>query len=150
MAASTDSERIRVLEDIEAIKKLKVKYWHCIDRKLWDELATCFAEDGVLVAQEQNIDIRGGNAISNMLKERLEKSSILTIHQGHNPNIEIATDTTAKGTWTLQDYARDSEIKRGTRGWALYEDEYVKEDGKWKIKRTQVSRIHTERFKWDS
>ena len=49
MAESTDLEaRIRVLEDIEAIKKLKSKYFRCIDKKLWDELGECFSESAVL------------------------------------------------------------------------------------------------------
>ena len=34
----TDLEkRVRVLEDVEAIKKVKAKYWYCLERKLWDE-----------------------------------------------------------------------------------------------------------------
>ena len=38
--------RIRALEDIEAIKRLKHKYFRCIDKGLWDEIGNCFAEDG--------------------------------------------------------------------------------------------------------
>ncbi len=31
--------RIRRLEDIGAIERLKYRYWRCLDLKLWDELA---------------------------------------------------------------------------------------------------------------
>jgi len=37
--------RIRRLEDIEAIRRLKYKYFRCLDSKLWDEFAECFTED---------------------------------------------------------------------------------------------------------
>ncbi|MBW1687665.1 MAG: nuclear transport factor 2 family protein, partial [Deltaproteobacteria bacterium] len=40
--------RIQRLEDIEAIRKLKINYWNSVDNKLWDELASCFAEESVL------------------------------------------------------------------------------------------------------
>ena len=42
----TDLEkRIRRLEDREAIKELKARYWYCIERKLWNELPDLFTED---------------------------------------------------------------------------------------------------------
>ena len=37
--------RIRVLEDIEAIRKLKFNYWWCIDNKRWNDLSVCLTED---------------------------------------------------------------------------------------------------------
>ena len=37
--------RVRVLEDIEAIKNAMARYWRCLDDKLWDELPDCFTED---------------------------------------------------------------------------------------------------------
>jgi hypothetical protein len=37
--------RIKRLEDIEAIKRLRHKYFRCLDGKLWDQMEDCFAED---------------------------------------------------------------------------------------------------------
>jgi len=48
MAKLSDHEAIRILVDIEAIKKLKAKYWRCVDNKLWDELTEVFTEDATL------------------------------------------------------------------------------------------------------
>ncbi|MBN2099971.1 MAG: nuclear transport factor 2 family protein, partial [Dehalococcoidia bacterium] len=46
MNPSGDIEaRVRRLEDIEAIKKLKARYWRCVDRKLWAEMAEVFTEE---------------------------------------------------------------------------------------------------------
>ena len=38
-------KRIQALEDIEAIKRLKYKYWRCLDTKSWDEMEECFVDD---------------------------------------------------------------------------------------------------------
>jgi bile-acid 7alpha-dehydratase len=37
--------RVRRLEDIEAIRRLRNKYFRCLDGRLWDEMAECFADD---------------------------------------------------------------------------------------------------------
>ena len=37
--------RIRILEDIEEIKKLKSTYVYLLDERDWDAVLTCFAED---------------------------------------------------------------------------------------------------------
>ena len=59
MAELADLEtQIRVLGDIEAIKKLKAKYWRCIDKKLWDELEDCFVEDAV-ADYRKNLNFQG-------------------------------------------------------------------------------------------
>ena len=36
--------RIQILEDIEAIRQLKAKYWRCVDKKLWEEREEVYAE----------------------------------------------------------------------------------------------------------
>jgi len=135
--------RIRVLEDIEAIRKVKTKYWYCIDMKLWDELADCFAEDVVLEAPMLE-SIHGRKAFVQYLKERLGKSSIIAIHQGHQSDIEITGEITAKGIWALRDHLIDSQSNTSFKGRGFYEEEYVKEGGTWKIKSTKLSYLFTE------
>ena len=92
MAELADLEtQIRVLVDIEAIKKLKAKYWRCIDKKLWDELEDCFVEDAV-ADYGKNLNFQGRKAIIQFLKDNLGSDSVITVHQGHNPEIEITSD----------------------------------------------------------
>jgi hypothetical protein len=59
---------------------------------------------------------------------------MLTAHQGHNAEIEITSDTTAKGKWALYDAIRDVQAKTTFRGYGFYEEEYVKKDDGWRIK----------------
>ncbi|MFA5367999.1 MAG: nuclear transport factor 2 family protein, partial [Dehalococcoidia bacterium] len=79
--------RLGVMEDIEAIKKLKAKYWRCVDNKLWDELRDCFTGDATLEYGTDNP--KGRDAIIDFLSKSTGNKKIVTIHQGHNPEIEI-------------------------------------------------------------
>jgi hypothetical protein len=135
-------QRIRILEDIEAIKKLKAKYWRCIDKKLWNELEECFSED-VIVDYGPDMQFRGRKALLEFFKDVLGNDSMITVHAGYSAEIEIISDTTAKGVWALSDYVI-TEPDSKMRGWAHYSDEYIKENGKWKIKSAKITRIRQE------
>jgi hypothetical protein len=142
--------RITILEDVEGIKKLKSRYWRCIDRKLWDELADCFVEDVVFEIVQPPIKLQGRKEIPEFLAKRL--GSAITVHQGHNAEIEVTSDRTAKGMWTLYDDIRDVQRNTTLRGYGFYEDEYAKENGGWggwKIKRLKFIRSFMERSRWD-
>lgn len=137
-------KRIRVLEDVESIKKLKHRYFYCIDHKLWEELANCFTEDFVSEFYPDapllvNRKFEGKMNFINYIKELME---IITIHQGHNSDIQITTDTTAKGKWALNDNLFDTKRNTHMTGWGNYEEEYVKENGKWKIKKLKLTYLH--------
>ncbi len=136
--------RIRVLEDIEAIKKLKARYWRCVDRSLWTEMEDVFAEDAT-ADYGPNMQFQGRKAIIQFLKDSTGQESMITAHGGHNAEIEITGETTARGVWALNDLV---VIQPNTRmmGWGYYDDEYVKENGRWRKKSTRISRILEE---WD-
>jgi hypothetical protein len=136
--------RVRKLEDIEAIKKLKAKYWRCVDRKLWDELADVFIEEATL-EYGSAIKLNGRQAIVQFLKDTLGADIVVTSHVGQRPEIELSGESTATGTWWLNDYiVMQPNLRR--RGYAFYEDEYVKEHGKWRKKSTRITTMLEE---WD-
>jgi hypothetical protein len=141
MAKLSDHEAIRILLDTEAIKKLKAKYWRCVDNKLWDELAEVFTEDATLEYGTTNP--KGREAIIEFLKNSTGNKKIVTIHQGHNPEIEIIDEAKAKGIWALHDYLIFGS-RMSLNGWGYYHDEYVKINGEWKIKSTKITRIREE------
>ena len=51
------------LQEIEAIKRLKYKYMRCLDNKLWDEMAECFAEDATCSYSGGKYEFSGREAI---------------------------------------------------------------------------------------
>ena len=141
MADLSDLEkRIRVMEDIEAIKKLKAKYFRCVDKKLWEEMETVLTEDAVADYGMGIELLQGRKAIMEFLKKNLAPDSMISVHQGHNPEIEITSDTTARGVWVLNDRLIIQTIAT-LNGWRYYEDEYVKVNGEWKKKSTKITNI---------
>jgi bile-acid 7alpha-dehydratase len=136
--------RVRRLEDIEAIKKLKAKYWRCVDRKLWGEMIEVFTEEAT-ADYGPDIKLKGRQAIVDFLKGSLGADTVITSHVGQRPEIELTGESTATGTWWLNDYiVMQPNIRR--RGYAFYEDEYVKANGKWRKKSTKVTTMLEE---WD-
>jgi len=133
-------KRIRVIEDIEAIKKLKAKYFRCVDKKLWEEMETVLTEDAVADYGMGIELLQGRKAIMEFLKKNLARDSMISVHQGHNPEIEITSDTTARGVWVLNDRLIIQTIAT-LNGWRYYEDEYVKVNGEWKKKSTKITNI---------
>ena len=133
-------KRISVMEDIEAIKKLKAKYFRCVDKKLWDEMEEVWVEDGVADYGMGIELLQGRKTIIEFLKKNLGRDSMISAHQGHNPEIEITSDTTAKGVWVLNDRLIIQTIATSS-GWRYYEDEYVKVNGEWKKKSTKITNI---------
>jgi len=128
--------RIRALEDLEAIKRLKYKYFYHIDKGLWDEIGDCFAEDGAADYVESGV-IQGKAAITKFFKENVAPAYSMCVHQGHNPEIELTSDTRATGVWELEAFMVTAETNTGLWIAIFYEDEYAKEKGEWKITRTK-------------
>lgn len=146
MAEMSDLEaRLRALEEIEAIKRLKHRYLRCLDLKLWDELAECFTPDAVTDYSDGQLHFEGVDAIMAFLKSGLgQQTSIIGIHHCHHPEIELTSETTARGRWALHNYLINKQDRWGMRIGAYYNDEYVKVNGEWKIKYTGYVRIFQE------
>ena len=142
--------RIRALEEVEAIKRLKYRYWRHLDLKEWDDLATCFAADATVSYGDGKYSFRGVDAIMSFLRDGLGKErGSVTIHQGHHPEIDLTGPTTATGTWALYNYMFNEKQNRGIRIGAYYRDEYAKLDGQWKFKHIGYQTLFHEEWKRD-
>ena len=133
-----------LLEEIEAIKKLKYKYFRCLDSKRWVELADCFAPDATSSYDGGKYSFQGRAQILGFLEAALGRPTMITLHQGHHPEIELTSATTAIGVWALDDIVIETEAKLTIRGAAFYHDEYVKLDGAWKLQSTGYVRTFEE------
>ena len=142
--------RIRVLEDIEAIKRIKYRYWRCLDQKRWDELATCFVEDATVDYGEGRYRFQGVPAIIGFLRESLGiQTGSIGVHHGHQPEIDLLGPTTARGTWALYNYFFNVKQKRCVRIGAFYEDDYVKTAAGWRIRHTGYTYVFHEEWSRD-
>ena len=131
-------EQCRKLTDIEAIKQLRYRYWQCVHNGIWDGVGDCFAEHGV-ADYGGGIKIEGRKAITDFFSQTVGAITSLAVLHGHNPQIEITSDMTARGIWQLDNIRIESSSNKASRQGNAYEEEYVKENGEWKIKSSKVA-----------
>lgn len=129
--------------DIEAIKQLKARYFRFMDEKRWDEWGQVFTQDATLDTSEDAKDaiVSGRDEIQAFVSTSV--ADLITVHQGHMPEIELTSERTAKGIWAMEDYlelASDGSFQIHGRG--HYREEYEKgDDGAWRIKSLKLTRL---------
>jgi hypothetical protein len=126
-------KRLKVLQDIEEIKQLQARYLNALMLTDWDAVIECFAENAAVdVAFHKPIS--GKSTIDKWFREELSKTHVgmegdFVVH----PIITVEGDK-AKGIWLLYMmyyYPRTGQSLFWVQG--FYENEYVRENGKWKI-----------------
>ena len=128
--------RVRVLEDVEAIKKLKARYCACCDDGFDpDGIAELFTEDGVW--ESAGFGSYRGRAAIRSFFEAGPSVFPFTIHQVMNPIIEVEGDT-AKGSWYLFQTCTFADGNQAVWGAARYQEDYVRQNGEWKFKNLKV------------
>lgn len=142
-------KEIQRLKDIDEIKSLKSRYFRALDTKDWDALEETLHPDISTSYSNGKLVFHGPKEVTNYFNESMPKTEI-TLHQGHNPEITILSDTEAEGKWYLEDrliFAEGNEYcGLQIEGSAIYTDKYVKVDGKWLIRETGYLRIYEESF----
>ena len=128
------------LREIEAIKQLKYRYMRCLDQKKWDELRECFTDDVVTSYGGGKYAFEGREAVMRFLVDAMGAPSFLSSHRVHHPEITFTDPDTARGIWALEDTVVDPERRFVLQGAAFYEDEYVRQGGRWLIRRTGYER----------
>jgi hypothetical protein len=132
------------LDDIEAIKQLKYRYFRALDCKRWDDLAETLTIDCTAAYDSGRYAFDGRDAILVFLRDALGSPRIVSMHNGHHPEIVLDSESSAHGTWYLQDMVIFRDAGMVLQGAALYADTYVKQDGVWKIRSTGYQRT----FEW--
>lgn len=145
----TDLEKLLAIEEI---RQLRPKYFRVIDAKQFDELEEIFTPDAVFDSREAVADpIKGqypGFPVSPVLVGREAvvqgiiagmPEALQSCHMGHTGEIEILSDTTAKGVIPFSDRLIIPGVL-ATAGYGYYFDEYEKIDGKWRIKSAVLKR----------
>jgi uncharacterized protein (TIGR02246 family) len=130
------------MNDIEAIQRLKARYFRTMDTKDWEGMRRVFTDDVVAdtSAAGGNV-ITGADAFVAFLKETL--SGTVTVHQGHMPEIDLVSATTATGIWALADLVIWPNGMR-LNGYGHYHETYEKVRGEWRIKTLKLTRLHTD------
>lgn len=129
-------EKIQRLEDIEAIRQLKAAYLHHCDRKNVDDIRDCFA------AGDIHIDYGTLGTFSNredfleLFRQLACHDHIIDMHHGQNAQIQWHSPQQASATWDLYFHQINNESKTLTQLAGYYQDQYIKQSGRWQIAQT--------------
>jgi uncharacterized protein (TIGR02246 family) len=130
------------MDDMEAIRQLKARYFRTMDTKDWNGMRQVFTDDVVMDTSSSGGGvISGADEFMAFLTKTLQ--DVITVHHGHMPEIEITSATTATGIWAMQDLL---VWPNGTRMFAFghYHETYRKAGGVWRIASSKLTRLHTE------
>jgi uncharacterized protein (TIGR02246 family) len=134
-------QRLQRMEDLDAIRELLVAYGRSFDARDFVTYSNLFAKDGVWIGGAAGAQsYQGPSAI----REMVEKGYPPTVFPGSyhimsNFAIELTGADTAKvwSRWTfvVSGVHQEPVIFRG----GFYDDELVREEGRWKFKRRVVA-----------
>ena len=147
-------EKVKSLEDIEQIKILQRAYGYYLDNQNIDDLADLFADDATT---EMGIGINIGKkkireSFNKNMFKRNDGTKRLFVHLQFQGIVNIDQGgKTAKGRWQMLGLSTDYLGKPAGElqpmiGLGVYENEYIKENGTWKIKKLTFNRWF--RCKW--
>jgi uncharacterized protein (TIGR02246 family) len=130
------------LDDLEAIKRLKARYFRTMDTKDWEGMRQVFADDVVVDTSESGGEvITGADQFMAYLQGALDGAT--TVHQGHMPEIGLTSETTATGIWALNDIVIWPNGMR-LDGYGHYHEIYEKVGGEWRITSSKLTRLHAD------
>jgi hypothetical protein len=72
------------------------------------------------------------------------------IPQGHNPEIDVLSNTKATGRWLIDNPQIETPTNVAVRLGSTYDEEYVKEIDKWRIKRQRIAHVYRESINMNS
>jgi len=130
------------VDDIEAIRRLKARYFRTLDTKDWDAMRQVFTDDVVIDTTDSGGGVvSGADEFMTFLGQAL--ADTVTVHQGHMPEIDLTSDTTATGIWALNDIVIWPNGMR-LDGYGHYRETYEKGPDGWRIKTSTLTRLHTD------
>lgn len=142
---------------VEAIRRLKAKYWRGVDTSDGDLVRSVLAEDcvldyrgcctdpasGVDFMPTMNVTLNGrASWISNAFKD----AGIVTVHQGHHHEITVESDQVAQGTWAFTDrfFLPPGGAYTRLTGYGYYHETYSQRGGEWLLQTTRITRLRVE------
>ncbi|MDY0072259.1 MAG: nuclear transport factor 2 family protein [Thauera sp.] len=134
MTANTDlAARIARLEALEDIRNLKHRYLNACDLKEVEVIRDCFATGPVLIDYEGVGVFEDRDSFVDLYQSLACHPNVVDSHHGANPEIELTSETTAKGRWGLGYFNLDANTGETRQLGVMYEDEYRREPEGWKI-----------------
>jgi len=129
--------RVQAMEDREAIKSLKYRYFDACDRKQPERMKECFLPGEVLIDYGRVGSYSSREELAEAFTRMACHEHIVEMHHAQNPLIELQGPDRAQGHWGLYYYMINTRDRNITQLGATYDDEYRKVDGQWLISATR-------------
>jgi hypothetical protein len=135
----------QVAAELEAIRRLKARYFRLLDGQDWDGLVDVFcarveidvSADGAGVQHDPVAFVDGVRAVL---------TGAVSVHQGSMAELELTSADTASGIWAMEDriwFPEGSPVRR-LHGWGHYHERYAKGPGGWRIAAMRLTRLRRE------
>jgi hypothetical protein len=142
--------KVTFLEDIHQIEKLQRIYGYYVDYCEWDKVIDLFSDntdsveviDHGLYLGKAGVRRFFGGLLGRSKREGVRQPGILALVLQLQGVVDIDPGgKTAKGRWHgwMIDARPAGGVPRQTWGHGIYENEYIKEDGKWKFKKVHFN-----------
>ena len=132
--------RIELLKDADAIENLISAYGYYLDKALWDHLADLFAEDATMEIAQRGVYVGKAH-----IRKALElfgphglQHGFLHNHMQLQPVVHVAPDGLSAKARSRAISTLGQHGVSAVWGDGVYENEFVKENGVWKIKKDHV------------
>jgi hypothetical protein len=127
--------------DYEALKQLKARYCRLLDNKNWEAWRQLFTDDFLSDTTGSGGEIvRGGDEFVAYVRRNLAPRYRKTVHQVHAPELTLTSESTAEGTWALEDFVRFMP-GLSVRGYGHYIETYEKVANEWRFKTSKLTRL---------
>lgn len=127
-------QRLRALEDINAIRELKARYLRACDRKQPDVMRDCFVEHGAIIEADNFPSFNDREGWVKVFTElAVNNPNVMDTHHGQNPQITLKGPDAASAVWDLQFTQINLKERTVVNLAGEYRDEYVRHAGRWLI-----------------
>jgi ketosteroid isomerase-like protein len=140
--------RLRTLLEAEAIRQLRIDYSLAMDLRDLNELIKLFCDDALCEYGPYG-SWEGKQVIMDNYRATFSgdlEAPFTSLHINTNHNVKILSDSHATGQCYLTDIATHTAPEENPILWfALYDEEYRKDDGHWKFARSSLQFFWPER-----
>jgi hypothetical protein len=127
-------QRLRALEDINAIRELKARYLRACDRKQPDVMRDCFVEKGAVIEADGFPSFTDREGWVQVFTElAVNNPYIMDTHHGQNPQIVLTGPDAASAVWDLQFTQINLKERTIVNLAGEYRDRYLRSGGRWWI-----------------
>ncbi|HLF10999.1 MAG TPA: nuclear transport factor 2 family protein [Gammaproteobacteria bacterium] len=136
LRAAALAREIELLEDQNAVEKLQRIYGFYTDKQMWTQAADLFAADGTIEVGGRGVYVGKARVLEylRLIGPEFPQAGRLFDQMQLQPIVHVAPDgLTAKARWRL--FAQEAVSgEYANWGVGVYENDYVKDGGIWKIK----------------